>query len=62
VIILSASDVPKERLQRFSESSMKLLDKEGLKESELLDCIESALKRIDPGKPGTNVGMQEGKA
>lgn len=62
VIILSASDVPEERLQRFSESSMKLLNKEGLKESELLESIESVLKRIDPGKFGTNVRMQEGKA
>jgi hypothetical protein len=39
-----------------------LLDKEGLKESELLESIESVLTRIDTVKPGADIRMQEGKA
>jgi CheY-like chemotaxis protein len=62
MILLSAGDVPEEQLARFSETSMKLLDKEGLKESELLESVENILNKIDTGKYGTGIPLLDGNA
>jgi signal transduction histidine kinase/DNA-binding response OmpR family regulator len=51
VIILTASNVPVQQLQKLSETSMRILNKEGLGEKELLESIESALKRFEFRKP-----------
>ena len=59
VIILTAGDIPLEQQQRLSEFSEKLLSKEGLNETELLESIENALKRIDSGKCTPDEGAKE---
>jgi CheY-like chemotaxis protein len=59
VIIFTTGDLPLEQRNRLAEFSQKLLSKEGLNETELLESIENALKRIGSGGRHQNQVVKE---